>query len=108
MAHPKKLLTETEVAALLGWRVTTLQRRRWLGVPPEFLKIGRSVRYDPEVIAAFVASGRRTSTSATSGSEPEAVTELVVATEPEAVDARPRVSTAAPGPQTDAAEPARA
>ena len=63
MVNPEKLLTEAEVAELLGWQQTTLQRRRWAGLPPDFLKIGRSVRYSPAAIAAFVESGCRTSTS---------------------------------------------
>ena len=64
MAHPKKLLTEAEVAELLGWKKETLQRRRWAGLPPAFVKIGRSVRYEPEAIDTLVEEGRRTSTSA--------------------------------------------
>ena len=63
MAYPKILLTETEAAERLRWKKTTLQRRRWLGMPPRFLKIGRSVRYDDEVIEALIESGRRVSTS---------------------------------------------
>ena len=66
MVNPEKLLTEAEAAELLGWKRETLQRRRWLGVPPEFCKIGRSVRYSLAAIAAFIEAGRRTSTS-TSG-----------------------------------------
>ena len=63
MAYPEILLTEAETAERLRWKKTTLQRRRWAGLPPQFLKIGRSVRYDPEVIEAFIESGRRVSTS---------------------------------------------
>ncbi len=64
MVNPEKLLTEAQAAELLGWKRETLQRRRWLGEKPEFLKIGRSVRYSPAAIAAFIEAGRRTSTSA--------------------------------------------
>ena len=63
MVYLKNLLTEAETATRLGWKQTTLQRRRWAGLPPQFLKIGRSVRYDTEVIEAFIESGRRDSTS---------------------------------------------
>ncbi len=63
MAYPEILLTEAETAERLRWKKTTLQRRRWAGLPPQFLKIGRSVRYDPEVIETFIESGRRVSTS---------------------------------------------
>ena len=63
MVDHTKLLTEAETAELLRWKKTTLQRRRWAGLPPKFLKIGRSVRYEPEVISALIESGRRISTS---------------------------------------------
>jgi hypothetical protein len=57
------LLTEVEVAELLAWSVKTLQRRRWLGLPPEFVKLGRSVRYRDSVIKALIEGGIRTSTT---------------------------------------------
>src|SRR5262249_31273814 len=59
-----QLLTEAEVAELLGWSKKTLQRRRWLGLPPEFVKLdGRSVRYRVIVIKALIEAGIRTSTT---------------------------------------------
>ena len=57
------LLTEREVAGRLGWSPRTLQRRRWLGMPPAFVKVGRSVRYHPTIINSFIADGWRNSTS---------------------------------------------
>ena len=57
------LINETEAARVLGLRVTTLRRWRWLGKGPHFVKIGTAVRYDPTVLADFIDAGRRTSTS---------------------------------------------
>jgi hypothetical protein len=58
----EQLLTEAEVAKRLSWSVKTLQRRRWLGLPPEFVKIGRSVRYRESVIKSLIEAGCRNST----------------------------------------------
>jgi predicted DNA-binding transcriptional regulator AlpA len=53
----QKLLTESEAAERLGWSKRTLQRRRWQRLPPSYIKLGRSVRYDPAVIDAFITDG---------------------------------------------------
>jgi len=50
------LLTEMEVARLLKVSVATIRRRRLLRLPPIWVKIGASVRYKPEAIAAFLDS----------------------------------------------------
>ncbi len=60
---PQRLLDERKAADRLGLSVKTLRRWRWAGHPPAFIKIGRAVRYDPEVIEALIAAGRRLSTS---------------------------------------------
>lgn len=58
------LLTEHQAAQTLGnLSVKTLQRWRWAGRGPRFIKIGAAVRYDPDDIAAFIEAGRRNSTS---------------------------------------------
>ena len=58
------LLTEEQTARALGnLSVKTLQRWRWAGRGPRFIKIGAAVRYDPEDLAAFIEAGRRESTS---------------------------------------------
>ena len=57
------LIDEHEAAERLGLSVKTLRRWRWAGRPPAFVKIGRSVRYDPTVIEGLIAAGRRVSTS---------------------------------------------
>ena len=54
-----RLLTEREVADRLNWSPKTLQRRRWLGLPPAWVKIGRSVRYEPAIIDRLIADGSR-------------------------------------------------
>ena len=62
-----RLLNEHEAAHALGLKVATLRRWRWAGKPPEFLKIGSAVRYDPGVLAEFIKAARRTSTTDTGG-----------------------------------------
>lgn len=57
------LLNEHEAAHALNVEVTTLRKWRWAGKPPEFLKIGSAVRYEPATLAALVETSRRTSTS---------------------------------------------
>lgn len=52
------LLTEKQVSELLGWSQKTLQARRHRNQPPRYHKIGRSVRYSPEDVAAFIRQCR--------------------------------------------------
>ena len=66
---PNYLINEFEAAARLGLKVATLRRWRWAGRPPPFFKIGNAVRYAVEDIDAFIAAGRRTSTSSDAGRE---------------------------------------
>lgn len=40
-----KLLTEHEAAELLGLAVATLRTRRYWRRPPQFVRLGRTVRY---------------------------------------------------------------
>jgi predicted DNA-binding transcriptional regulator AlpA len=63
LAHPSTLINETEAARRLGLAVSTLRRWRWQGNPPQFVKIGSAVRYDPIVIDDLITSGIRNSTS---------------------------------------------
>jgi hypothetical protein len=51
------LLTEHEVARLLRISVATIRRRRLFRQPPEFVKIGASVRYTPEAVRRLTESG---------------------------------------------------
>lgn len=54
-ARPK--LTESEVADRLGVTRCVVRQMRHRGRGPAFFKVGRSVRYDPADIAAYL--GRR-------------------------------------------------
>lgn len=51
------LLTEHEVAQRLKVSVATIRRRRLLRRPPEWVKIGASVRYRPEAVERLIESG---------------------------------------------------
>ena len=48
------LLTELEVAKILKISVATIRRRRLFRQPPEFLKLGSSVRYRPEAVQRLI------------------------------------------------------
>jgi predicted DNA-binding transcriptional regulator AlpA len=48
------LLTEHQVAELLKVSVATIRRRRLLRQPPDFVKIGASVRYRREAIQRLI------------------------------------------------------
>lgn len=48
------LLTEHQVAELLRISVATIRRRRLLRQPPDFVKIGASVRYRREAIQRLI------------------------------------------------------
>jgi predicted DNA-binding transcriptional regulator AlpA len=62
--HDDELMTEEQAAAVLGWSKRTLQRRRWAGQPPAYVKLGgAAVRYRRRVLEAFIAAGERSSTS---------------------------------------------
>ena len=52
------LLTEKQVAECFNISAKTLQRWRWEGKGPTYLKIGRAVRYDPVDLAAFIEENR--------------------------------------------------
>jgi predicted DNA-binding transcriptional regulator AlpA len=57
------LLNEYQAAAFLNLAVPTLRRWRWAGRGPRFVKIGAAVRYEPAELEAYIAAGRRRSTS---------------------------------------------
>ncbi|MCL4839136.1 MAG: helix-turn-helix domain-containing protein [Thermoanaerobaculia bacterium] len=60
---PAPLLTERQAAERLGLQRATLEKWRVLGCGPEYLKLGRAVRYQPAALEEFIASRRRRSTS---------------------------------------------
>jgi hypothetical protein len=49
-----ELLTEHEVAGLLKVSVATIRRRRLFRQPPNFVKLGASVRYRREAIQRLI------------------------------------------------------
>jgi len=59
----KKLFDETQAAAWYGLSKKTLQGWRYRGDGPQFIKLGRSVRYAESDLEAYVLEKRRTSTS---------------------------------------------
>jgi len=55
----ESLLTEQEVAKLLKVSVATIRRRRLFRQPPEYLKIGASVRYRREAIQRLIEAAEQ-------------------------------------------------
>lgn len=53
-----KLVTEREAAEILGLAVSTLRARRFKMLPPEYIKIGRAVRYDTATLVAYIENCR--------------------------------------------------
>ena len=53
------LLTEQEVAKLLKVSVATIRRRRLFRQPPEYLKLGASVRYRREAIQRLIEAAEQ-------------------------------------------------
>lgn len=49
-----RLWSVQDVSAFLGVPVATLYRWRYLGCGPEAFKVGRYVRYDPEVVRRWL------------------------------------------------------
>ena len=52
----ESLLNEHDVARITGMSLASVRRWRLLGRGPRFLKIGASVRYQPEALQAFLNS----------------------------------------------------
>jgi predicted site-specific integrase-resolvase len=61
---PPKLLNETAAAELLGIAPATLRRWRVKGAGPAYIKVGRAVRYNPDVLEQYISCNVMTSTSA--------------------------------------------
>jgi len=58
-----ELLNESAVAKQLGCQVKTLQAWRCRGGGPEFVRVGRLIRYNPNSVVAWVESRTARSTS---------------------------------------------
>ena len=55
----EELLTEHEVAQLLKVSVATIRRRRLFRQPPDFVKLGASVRYRREAIQRLIENSEQ-------------------------------------------------
>lgn len=55
---PNPLLHEVQAAKLLAVSPAWLQRKRWEGGGPEYVKHGRAVRYELSAINAWIAAHR--------------------------------------------------
>ena len=51
-------MNENEAAQFLNLSVSTLQKRRFKGMPPEYSKIGKSVRYDKNDLIDFLSQNK--------------------------------------------------
>ncbi len=56
------LLTPKQTALVIGLKASTLAKRRQLGLPPRFYRIGKKILYESEVLTEFLNSCVRTST----------------------------------------------
>lgn len=54
-----ELLTDTDVAEILGITVKTLQQWRWKGIGPAYIKVGQGwVRYRPTDVSDWLEENR--------------------------------------------------
>lgn len=53
------VLSESDVASLLGFSIKTLRNWRTVGQGPAYIKVGRTVLYLPDDITAFLIAHRR-------------------------------------------------
>lgn len=61
----KVVLTTGEAAAYLGLAVSTLNKWRCYGAGPQFIKLGRAVRYRQDALERYVEVSTRNSTHST-------------------------------------------
>jgi hypothetical protein len=52
----KEFLTEAELAEMITVPASTLRWRRFVGLGPEYMKFGRSVRYPIKAVREFIES----------------------------------------------------
>lgn len=60
---PVRLLNEHELAKILGITVHTIRSWRLSGSPIPFRRIGRSIRYAPSDITAYIEAAKANSTT---------------------------------------------
>ena len=63
----EKLVPEKQLAKMIGMSVSWVRHKRMTGDGIPFIKIGRSVRYNPEVIANYLRQNMRLHTSDNGG-----------------------------------------
>lgn len=56
--NSSSLLREKDAADYVGLAVKTLQRRRWAGQPPSYIKSGARVLYDVADLDRFLTAGK--------------------------------------------------
>lgn len=66
MTDTPELVDENEASVLLAVSVRSLQTWRVSGGGPDYVKLGRAVRYRRSDLLAWIAANTRRSTSATS------------------------------------------
>jgi len=66
-SNPDQLMTEKDVAGLICITARALQNWRLRGGGPDYVKIGRSVRYQRSDVMRFIAERKRKHTSQTFG-----------------------------------------
>ena len=59
MLMDRRLLTPAETSTLLGVKVDTLARWRWLRRGPRYVKVGHRVAYDARDLEAWIAKNTR-------------------------------------------------
>lgn len=62
-----RLMTQKDLAQYLGKSTAWCERARWAGDGPQFVKLGRNVRYKADDVIAWVNSNMRQSTSEQGG-----------------------------------------
>lgn len=67
------LMTQREAAALLQLSARTLERLRVSGTGPRYLRLGRTIRYHPTHIEAWIASRTVASTSEATAQPTQAI-----------------------------------
>lgn len=62
-----RLMTQADLAAYLGKSKAWCERARWAGQGPQFVKLGRNVRYKAEDVLEWIDSNIRQSSSEQGG-----------------------------------------
>lgn len=58
MPLTNNLIPERDAARILGLSIAWLQRKRWEGGGPPYIKIGRAVRYDRDALLRWIDEHR--------------------------------------------------